>query len=122
MVFAFVVLGWIAGHALRTLHSPGWLQGVAGAALLITFAFPLYTLFNASGYIPIYRERARLWDQRETAIRSAIAGGAPRVEVLAIDGAPVGGIRDFDPPGKKGYWISLCAMDYYGIKFQVTLP
>jgi len=88
----------------------------------LTLAFPLYTVYTASGYIPIYRERARLWDQRGTAIRSAIAEGASRVEVLAIDGAPVGGIRDFDPPGKKGYWISVCAMDYYGIKFQVTLP
>jgi len=122
MVFAFVALGWIAGYALRTLYSPGWLQRVTGAALLLTLAFPLYTVYTASGYIPIYRERARLWDQRGTAIRSAIAEGASRVEVFAIDGAPVGGIRDFDPPGKKGYWISVCAMDYYGIKFQVTLP
>jgi hypothetical protein len=122
VVFAFVGMGWIGGYALRNLYSPAWLQTAATAALLITAAFPMLTIFNASRNIPIYRDRARLWDAREETIRAAIADGAPRVEVSAIDGAPVGGIRDFDPPGKKGYWISVCAMDYYGIKFQVTLP
>ncbi|HLA08379.1 MAG TPA: hypothetical protein VJ022_13100, partial [Anaerolineales bacterium] len=68
------------------------------------------------------RERAQLWDERDEIIRSAIADDAERVEVQAIDGFLVGGIRDFDPPDKKGYWISVCAMDYYRIKFQVTLP
>jgi len=122
MVFAFVVMGWIAGYALRHLYAPAWLQITAAAVLAVAFAFPILTIFSASKNIPIYGERARLWDEREAIILSAIAGDQQRVEVLAIDGAPVGGIRDFDPPGKKGYWISVCAMDYYDIKFQVTVP
>jgi len=86
------------------------------------FIFPVFTIFNASKYIPVYSQRAQLWDEREATILSAIERGDQRVEVIAIDGAPIGGLRDFDPPGKTGFWISRCAMDYYGIKFQVTLP
>ena len=122
MVFAFVAMGWIAGYALRNLYSPTWLQVTATIALLVALAFPIFTIFTSSKNIPVYRERAQLWDERDAKIRSAIANTAERVEVLAIDGAPVGGIRDFDPPDKRGFWISRCAMDYYGIRFQVTLP
>jgi hypothetical protein len=122
MVFAFVALGWVGGHALRQLYAPNWLQTTATIALIVTLAFPVFTIFSASKYIPVHSQRAQLWDEREATILSAIENNQERVEVLAIDGAPVGGIRDFDPPGKKGYWISVCAMDYYEIRFQVTLP
>jgi hypothetical protein len=122
MVFAFVAIGWIGGYALRNLYSPTWLQAVLALGLLASLAYPIFTVFTASRYAPVYRERARLWDERDASVRAAIAEGAQRVEVTAIDGAPVGGIRDFDPPGKRGYWISVCAMDYYNIKFQVNLP
>ena len=122
MVLAFVALGWIGGYALRQIYAPTWLQVAVPVTLLVAFAFPILTIFTASRYVPVYSERARLWDEREATILSAIDNDQERVEVIAIDGAPVGGIRDFDPPGKTGFWISRCAMDYYGIRFQVTLP
>ncbi len=122
MVFAFVALGWGAGFILRNLYSPAWLQTTASVVLLVALAFPILTIFTASKYIPVYSQRAQLWDEREATILSAIENNQERVEVLAIDGAPVGGIRDFDPPDKKGYWITLCAADYYHIKLQVILP
>ncbi len=122
MVFAFVALGWIGGYTLRQLYAPSWLQTTATVALLVALIFPMFTIFVASRYIPVYSQRAQLWDEREATVLSAIENDQERVEVIAIDGAPVGGIRDFDPPGKTGFWISRCAMDYYGIKFQVTLP
>ncbi|MFN8461295.1 MAG: hypothetical protein U0X93_05935 [Anaerolineales bacterium] len=122
MVFAFVALGWVGGYSLRQLYAPAWLQTAATVALLITLVFPAFTIYNSSKYIPIYSQRAQLWDEREVTILSAIENGQDRVEVLAIDGAPVGGIRDFDPPDKKGYWITLCAADYHQIKLQVILP
>ncbi|MCI0554611.1 MAG: hypothetical protein L0287_26985 [Anaerolineae bacterium] len=122
MVFAFVALGWVAGYATRNLFAFKGLDAIATAALLVAILLPIYSIYNASQNIPVHRERAQLWDEREATILSAIENNQERVEVTAIDGAPVGGIRDFDPPGKRGYWISVCAMDYYGIKFQVTLP
>lgn len=122
VVFAFVALGWVGGYALRQLYAPTWLQSVATVALLIALIFPIFTIYNSSKYIPVYSQRAQLWDEREATILSALENNQDRVEVLAIDGAPVGGIRDFDPPDKKGYWITLCAADYYHVKLQVILP
>ncbi len=122
MVFAFVALGWVGGYSLRQLYAPTWLQTTARVALLIALIFPMFTIYNSSKYIPVYSQRAQLWDEREATILSAIENNQERVEVIAIDGAPVNGIRDFDPPDKKGYWITLCAADYYHIKLQVILP
>ncbi|MBV6402719.1 MAG: hypothetical protein CNIPEHKO_03032 [Anaerolineales bacterium] len=122
MVFAFVALGWVGGYSLRQLYAPTWLQTTATVALIVTLVFPILTIFSASKYIPVFSQRAQLWDEREATILSALENGQDRVEVLAIDGAPVGGIRDFDPPDKKGYWITLCAADYHHIKLQVILP
>ena len=122
MVFAFVALGWVGGYSLRQLYAPIWLQTTATIALLIALIFPIFTIYNSSKYIPVYGQRAQLWDEREATILSAVVNNQDRVEVTAIDGAPVNGIRDFDPPDKKGYWITLCAADYYHIKLQVILP
>ena len=72
--------------------------------------------------IPIYAQRTQAWDVRNNDILAAINSGADRVAVTGIDGLPVGGIRDFDPKEKKGFWITKCAMDYYGVKLLVNLP
>ncbi|HRQ32020.1 MAG TPA: hypothetical protein PLM89_02820, partial [Anaerolineales bacterium] len=75
MVFAFVALGWLGGYTLRQLYSPNWLQSTATVALLVALAFPMSTIFTASKYIPVYSQRADLWDEREAAIFSAIENG-----------------------------------------------
>ena len=98
------------------------LQTGALALLFISFAFPIYTIINATKWVGIYAQRTQAWDIREAAIHDAQLSGSPRVTVEAIDGLPVGGIRDFDPTGKTGYWITRCAGDYYGIKLDVVLP
>jgi hypothetical protein len=72
--------------------------------------------------IPVYAQRAHEWDAREDTIQAAIASGEERANVYAIDGFPVGGIRDFDPQGKTGFWITKCAQDYYGINLRVFFP
>ncbi|MBV6449730.1 MAG: hypothetical protein MHPDNHAH_00443 [Anaerolineales bacterium] len=122
MVFAFAALGWIAGYALRNLFASLWLQKTLIAVSLLMLIFPILTIFKSTELISVFQTRAQLWDEREATILSAAADDQSRVEVLAIDGAPIGGIRDFDPPDKKGYWITRCAEDYYQIKLQVILP
>lgn len=44
--------------------------------------------------------------------------GLTNITVHAIEGSPVGGIRDFDVQGqdKPGYWINTCAARYYGVE------
>ena len=121
-VFGFVVAGWLSGLALREMYSAKWLETLAVVLLLVSYVYPLYSLRVTAEKIPVYAQRAQAWDAREAKIQAAIANGDERVDVLAIDGLPVGGIRDFDPPGKTGFWITKCAMDYYDIRLRVLLP
>jgi hypothetical protein len=121
-VFGSVVAGWLSGLALREMYTAKWLETLAVVLLLASYAFPLYSLKVTAEKIPVYAQRAQAWDEREAAIQAAISNGDERVDVLAIDGLPVGGIRDFDPPGKTGFWITKCAMDYYDIRLRVFLP
>jgi len=121
-VFGFVVAGWLTGLGLRELYTARWLEALALVLLVFSYAYPLYTLTVTAEKIPIYAQRTREWDARQDTIQAAIANGADRVDVYAIDGLPVGGIRDFDTPEKAGFWITRCAMDYYDIRLRVFFP
>jgi hypothetical protein len=121
-VFGFALGGWVAGLALREVLKSNGMQAVAAMLLLLSLAFPAYTVAKASSWAAVYAQRTRAWDARETVIEDALLAGSARVTVEAIDGQPIGGIRDFDPPGKTGYWITRCAGEYYGIKLDVILP
>jgi hypothetical protein len=120
--FGFALGGWAAGSALWEIAKSATFQAVMTMLLLASFAFPIYTMVKAADWVAIYAQRTQAWDVRETVIQNALQAGTARVTVEAIDGLPVGGIRDFDPPGKTGYWITRCAGDYYGIKLDVVLP
>jgi len=122
VVTGFVVAGWLSGLALREMFAVKWLETLVIALLLVSYAFPLYSLKVTAEKIPVYAGRAQAWDERDATIRAAIANEEERVDVFAIDGLPVGGIRDFDPPEKAGFWITRCAMDYYGIRLRVSFP
>lgn len=122
VVLAFSTAGWFAGIMVRELVTAKWIEPAALALLLIAYIFPIYSLTITAQKVPVYSQRTELWDVRNAHILDAINNGDERVDALAIDGLPVGGIRDFDPNGKKGFWITKCAMDYYGIRLQVQLP
>jgi hypothetical protein len=121
-VSGFVVAGWLSGLALREIFRARWLETLVAMLLLVSYVYPLYSLKVTAEKIPVYAQRTREWDARQAAVQSALADGEERVDVFAIDGLPVGGIRDFDPPGKTGFWITRCAMGYYDIRLRVTLP
>jgi len=122
LVLAFAAAGWFVGVMLRELVTAKWLEPAALALLIFAFIFPIYSLTITAQKIPVYSQRTELWDVRNVHILDAVNHGDERVDALAIDGLPIGGIRDFDPNGKKGFWITRCAMDYYGIRLQVQLP
>ena len=121
-VLGFALGGWVAGSAFHEMFKPNGMQTTATVMFLLLLAFPAYTVVKASSWFPVYAQRTQAWDLREAVIETALQNNSPRVTVEAIDGLPVGGIRDFDPPGKTGYWITRCAGDYYGIKLDVVLP
>ena len=122
VVFGFVVAGWLTGLALREFYTSKWLETLAVVLLLACYVFPLYSLKVTAEKIPVYAQRAQAWDAREDTILAAIVNGEERANVFAIDGLPVGGIRDFDPQGKTGFWITKCAQKYYGINLRVFFP
>jgi hypothetical protein len=122
VVLAIVAAGWFMGLTSRELFAVKWLEPVSLALLVVVLVFPIYSLTVTAQKIPVYSQRMELWDVRNAHILEAINNGDEKVDALAIDGLPVGGIRDFDPNGKKGFWITKCAMDYYGIRLQVQLP
>ncbi len=121
-VTGFVLAGWLSGLAVRQTFTVKWLETSVVVLLLVSYTYPLYSLKVTAEKIPVYAQRTREWDARESTIQSALAAGEERVDVFAIDGLPVGGIRDFDPPGKAGFWITRCAMDYYDIRLRVHFP
>jgi hypothetical protein len=121
-VSGFVVAGGLVGLILREILTVKWLEALVAVLLLVSYAFPLYTLKVTAEKIPLYAARTREWDARQATIQMALASGQERAEVFAIDGLPVGGIRDFDPQGKAGFWITKCAMDYYDLNLRVSLP
>jgi hypothetical protein len=122
IALGFVLSGWFIGVALCELLAMPWLEPAASVLLVIALVFPIYTLNVTAQKIQVYSQRTQLWDDRNQMILTAIENGQSKVQVLAIDGLPVGGIRDFDPNGKKGFWITKCAMDYYSIRIQPLLP
>lgn len=121
-MFGFVLAGWLTGLALREMVTAKWLERLVVVLLLASYAFPLYSFKVTSEKVSVYAQRTRQWDARESDIQAALADGEERVDVFAIDGLPVGGIRDFDPQGKTGFWITKCAQNYYGINLRVFLP
>ena len=121
-VLGFAVGGWVTGSALREIFKARELQVAASILLLVSFAFPIFTVLKLKDLVSVYSQRTHAWDVREVTIQTALKTGSSRVTVDAIDGLSVGGIRDFDTPEKKGYWITMCAEDYFGIKFDVVLP
>jgi hypothetical protein len=121
-VVGFALGGWVTGSGFREILKAQWLQTSAAVLLLISFAFPVYTFVRLSNLVSIYSQRTQAWDAREAIIQQALLADEVRVTVTAIDGLPVGGIRDFDPKEKAGYWITQCAAEYYGIKLDVVLP
>jgi hypothetical protein len=121
-VLGYILAGWFMGITIRAAITVHWLEPAALILLMITYAFPIYSLRFTSQKIPIYAERTQAWDVRNNTILAAIHNGDEKVEVWGIDGLPVGGIRDFDPKEKKGFWITKCAMDYFDIRLLVKLP
>lgn len=122
VVLALAFAGWTTGQMLQGFHAPKWSPSLAVLLLLLSHAWTVYSISATAAKIDLYSKRAQAWDQRDAVIRLEAAATATSVLVPAIDGAPVGGIRDLDPPGKTGFWITKCAERFYGVKIKIFFP
>ena len=118
LTLALVTMSAILGALARQIRQLERFYPVATILFVALSIYSIRSIFIASTYIPIYSARAVLWDARARQIETAIANGAEVVTVEAIDGLPVGGIRDFDAKGKgkPGYWINICAARFYDVQ------
>jgi hypothetical protein len=113
-------LGWQAGIYLRGRIplEPSGLNLVFNTVLSIVFGlgilFTANTIKLTAELLPLYQERAAIWDERDITIREAASNGIEIVEVKGIDGRPVGGLHDLKTDGN--HWVNHCAALYYGVK------
>jgi hypothetical protein len=124
LTLLLVFVSYIIGLYANRVHVLQRLSLLAVVLIFVTFAYSVRSILISARNIPIYAERARIWDERDQQIRTAVLNGESGIFVQAIDGLPVGGIRDFDvkAQGKIGYWINRCAARYYGIGSIDVLP
>jgi hypothetical protein len=106
------------GAFVHTLDRPRRFYGLAIILFGLVSLYSLRSIMIASRNIPVYAERAETWDARALQIEKDVSAGVENINVQAIDGAPVGGIRDFEVKGqgKPGYWINKCAARYYEVE------
>jgi hypothetical protein len=113
-------LGWLMGTYFRSkvkatrINIAGALDITAIILICLGCLYTVQTLSITSGKIPIYAERAVIWDERDRYIREAAKQGTEIVDVYGIDSQPVDGLHDLKPDGK--HWVNHCAARYYGVK------
>jgi hypothetical protein len=123
LTFGIGTIAFLIGHYLRQLSDWRWLEGAAIFLLLATYAYAARSILISAQKIPLYSERALMWDERDALIKQSKADGIMDVNVRGIDGLPVGGIRDFKEKKGVGFWINQCAARYYGVdNIYATLP
>jgi len=85
---------------------------MAGLFLILVFCmYPLSTLDVRQSDLRFYKDRAALWDARNTEIYGQIDMGQNSLSVSALDSfAEIAELRD-DP----SYWVNKCAAKYYQV-------
>jgi hypothetical protein len=119
-ISAAAAVGWLMGAYLRCkvqsmrIDITGVMNVTAIIILCLACLFTAQTITITNGKIPIYTERAVIWDERDQYIRDAVQQGVEVVDVYGIDSQPVNGLHDLKPDGK--HWVNHCAARYYGVK------
>jgi hypothetical protein len=119
-ISAAVAVGWLVGTYLRckiqalSMDITGAMDVTAIIIIFLACLFTAQTITSTSGKIPIYTDRAVIWDERDQYIREAVQQGTQVVDVYGIDSQPVEGLHDLKPDGN--HWVNHCAARYYGVK------
>jgi hypothetical protein len=121
MLLSIPLITWLGVgllHRVKTLKH--WLKPSTILIGAISLIYIGRALLLTAEIQPIYSSRAGIWDQRHFEILEAADMGIAQVEVQAIDGAPIGGLRDFREA--PGHWINVCAANVYGVEEISGLP
>ena len=121
MLTTLAIISALIGYELRQRYDSKWLLYIGVILTMLGYAYAVRSILITSDNIQIYASRAAIWDERDRILRQAAANGSDEIHVRAIDGYPVGGIRNFKP--QAGHWVNQCAEHYYGVKaIRADLP
>ena len=116
MISSFMIAGGLFGLLMHNFQfKPKPAIGRWFALLVFTIAsiaYPLRTAYYMFIYdLPVYQERAQLWDLRDAFIRRHASQGETDLVIPGFSG--VEGIKELDDNPK--HWINVCAAKYYGV-------
>jgi apolipoprotein N-acyltransferase len=121
MLFAMIIISWLAASLIFARKAYSAIK--VPTTILLAILCSLYigrSLILAFELQPVYQQRAAIWDQRDETLRLAALSGEERVEVQAIDGQPIGGLRDFRLAAT--HWVNVCAARVYRVEEISGLP
>jgi hypothetical protein len=118
LTIAILLISWLIGAYIRGMDRARRLYVLAVFLFAIGALYSIRSIWITGQKISLYADRAQMWDQRAKGIQEQIDSGLKNITIEPIDGAPVGGIRDFETKGqgKPGYWINKCAARYYEVE------
>ncbi|HEY9151586.1 MAG TPA: hypothetical protein VIN60_01780 [Anaerolineales bacterium] len=117
LLIGMAIIAWIVGRLIvETWSDHNWLYITAIVCITACGIYTARLTVNNLTELQLFEFRARLWDQRDAALRTAQAQGVRRTDAIAID-TKGWGVEDMLIPGKlmNGQWVSNCFSEYYGL-------
>ncbi len=120
-VFGLILQGGLMGILLSRLRLPvhlNFTRGLSVGILAVLIIYPLQTSSRIYSSLAAYRDFAAAWDLRDMQIKQAVAQGAQDLVVVQLDS--VADVPEYKGFGSPGYWINVCAAEYYGLHTLVA--
>jgi hypothetical protein len=111
------LIGLLATQVRASSAQPAVLRNVAILALAILALYPLRTLWRTLEDVPVYQQRAVVWDAREAEILAMKAQGQQDLVIRFLSEAPIQDLGDH-----RGYRLNRCAAALYGVNTIVAVP
>lgn len=111
------LMGLLTAQAKTGTFPHASLRNAAILVLAILALYPLRTTWRMFRDIPIYQQRAAVWDSREVEIIAMKAEGQQDLVVRFLSEVPVQDLGD-----RTGYRLNRCAAALYGVKSIVAVP
>jgi hypothetical protein len=111
------LLGVLASQLRTKSFSPILIRNVGILVFAILALYPLRTAWRTFGEVPVYQERAAVWDAREAEILAMKAQGQTDLAVRFLSEAPIQDLGDH-----KEYRLNRCAATLYGVNTIVAVP
>ena len=117
LMTAGALVGILAAQVRFKSLQPVNLRNFAILMLAILTLYPVRTAWRTLGEMPVYQQRAAVWDSREAEILAMKAEGQRDLVVRFLSEAPIQDLGD-----RTGYRLNRCAAALYGVNSIVAVP